>query len=121
MHGVFLFPGRAFISSKPERTTTSTFSPPSRREVRQQSIAVLPPPSTITRLPIVVGVAEGDRSQPVDADMDIGFGFLAAGNLQLASARRAAADKDRVIIFGQQDFRELIFWPSRNSGSRSRM
>ena len=45
--------GLAFISSKPERTITLTSSPPSRRAVRQQSIAVLPPPSTITRLPIL--------------------------------------------------------------------
>src|SRR5437773_8294132 len=44
--------GEAFISSKPERTITLTSSPPRRFEVRQQSIAVLPPPSTMTRLPI---------------------------------------------------------------------
>ena len=43
--------GLAFISSKPERTTTFTSSPPRRRALRQQSIAVLPPPSTSTRLP----------------------------------------------------------------------
>ncbi len=46
--------GLAFISSKPERTMTFTSSPPMRREVRQQSIAVLPPPRTMTRLPILV-------------------------------------------------------------------
>jgi hypothetical protein len=32
---------------------TFTSSPPRRREVRQQSMAVLPPPSTMTRLPIL--------------------------------------------------------------------
>src|SRR3974390_3437156 len=36
--------GDAFISSKPERTITFTSSPPRRRDVRQQSIAVLPAP-----------------------------------------------------------------------------
>ena len=46
--------GEAFISSKPERTITLTSSPPRRVAVRQQSIAVLPPPSTMTRLPTVV-------------------------------------------------------------------
>ena len=46
--------GDAFISSKPERTITLTSSPPRRRAVRQQSIAVLPPPSTMTRLLIAV-------------------------------------------------------------------
>ena len=41
--------GEAFISSNPERTMTLTSCAPSRRAERQQSIAVLPPPSTITR------------------------------------------------------------------------
>ena len=94
--------GDAFISSKPERTTTFTCSPPSRREVRQQSIAVLPPPSTITRLPmLVVWPNDTDDSQSMPIWM-LAAGFLAAGNVQLAAARRAAADKDGVIVFGQQ-------------------
>ncbi len=37
------------MSSKVERTITFTSSAPSRRAERQQSIAVLPPPSTMTR------------------------------------------------------------------------
>ncbi len=45
--------GEAFISSKPERTITFTSSPPRRLLVRQQSMAVLPPPSTMTRLAIL--------------------------------------------------------------------
>jgi len=44
--------GEAFISANPERTTTFTSAPPRRRAVRQQSIAVFPPPSTATRRPI---------------------------------------------------------------------
>ena len=94
--------GDAFISSKPERTITLTSSPPRRRAVRQQSIAVLPPPSTITRLPILLDMAERHAGEPVDADMDIGGGFLAAGNVELAAARRAGADEDRVVVLGQQ-------------------
>ena len=94
--------GDAFISSKPERTITFTSSPPSRRAERQQSIAVLPPPSTITRLPILVDMAERDRGQPVDADMDVGRRLLPAGDVQVAAARRAGADEDRVVVFGQQ-------------------
>ncbi len=46
--------GDAFISSKGERTITLTSLPPRRLELRQQSIAVLPPPRTMTRLPIEV-------------------------------------------------------------------
>ena len=40
--------------------------------------------------------------EPVDADMNIGRGFLAAGNIEVATARRAGADEDRVPVFGQQ-------------------
>ena len=46
--------GLAFISSKPERTMTFTSSPPMRLDVRQQSMAVLPPPSTMTRAPMLL-------------------------------------------------------------------
>ena len=46
-------------------------------------------------------VAERHRRQPVDADMDVLSGFLAAGDFQLASARRAAADEDRVVVLGE--------------------
>src|ERR1700741_5685458 len=34
--------------------------------------------------------------------MDVRGGFLAAGDVEFASARRAATDKDGVIIFGNQ-------------------
>ena len=94
--------GDAFISSKPERTITFTSSPPRRREERQQSIAVLPPPSTITRLPILVmWPNETDDSQSMPMWMFVGR-FLAAGNVEVAAARRAGADEDRVVAFGQQ-------------------
>ncbi len=56
--------GEARISSKGERTITFTSSPPRRFALRQQSIAVLPPPSTITRLAMAVTWAkETDESQ----------------------------------------------------------
>src|SRR5205085_3331405 len=47
-------------------------------------------------------VTEGHAGEPVDADMDAGGRFLAAGNIEVAAARRAAADEDRVPIFSQQ-------------------
>ena len=65
-------------------------------------MAVLPPPSTITRLPILSIWPNETRRQPVDADMDVGRGFLAAGDVEVAAARRAGADEDRVVAFGQQ-------------------
>src|SRR4030081_1881079 len=94
--------GLAFISSKPERTITLTSSPPRRRAVRQQSIAVLPPPSTMTRLPILSVWPNDTGGQPVDADVNVGGCFLAAGNFELAAARGARADKDGVEILGEQ-------------------
>ena len=94
--------GLAFISSKPERTITFTSSPPRRREVRQQSIAVLPPPSTITRLPIfVMCPKDTDESQSMPMWM-LAAAFLAARNVEVAAARRAGADEDRVVAFGEE-------------------
>ena len=94
--------GEAFISSKPERTITLTSSPPSRREERQQSIAVLPPPSTMTRLPILLmwpNETLDSQSMPM--------WMLAAASLRPGMSRsrpRGAprADEDRVPAFGEQ-------------------
>src|SRR6202035_3236962 len=47
-------------------------------------------------------MAERDRRQPVDADMNVRGCFLAPGKLELAPARRAGADENRVPIPGQQ-------------------
>ncbi len=94
--------GEAFISAKPERTITLTSSPPSRFAVRQQSMAVLPPPSTMTRRPTDVDVTERHRGEPVDADVDLLRRFLAAWNVQVAPARRARPDEDRVELLSEQ-------------------
>src|SRR5262245_2387502 len=50
----------------------------------------------------LVDVAKRDGGEPVDADVNVGGGFLAAGNLKLASARRARANEDCVPAFRQQ-------------------
>src|SRR5580700_10501201 len=50
----------------------------------------------------LVDMAERNARQPVDADMDVGGSFLPAGDLELAAARRARADEDRVPAFGEQ-------------------
>ncbi len=94
--------GDAFISSKPERTITLTSSPPRRRAVRQQSIAVLPPPSTMTRLLIeVMWPNETLDSQSMPMWMFLPAS-LRPGNVELAAARRAGADEDRVEVLRQQ-------------------
>ena len=45
-----------------------------------------------------IDVAERDVGQPVDADMDIAGSLFAAGDVELAAARRAASDEDRIEI-----------------------
>src|ERR1700686_7826 len=50
----------------------------------------------------LAGVFERDRGEPVDADVNIGGRFLAAGNIEFAAARRAGADKDRIVVFAEQ-------------------
>ena len=47
-------------------------------------------------------VAERNAREPVDADMDVLRRFLAAGDVEIAPARRTAADENRVVIFRQQ-------------------
>src|SRR5262249_10500161 len=44
-------------------------------------------------------VAERHRRQPVDADVNILGGFVAAGNVEVAPARRTRADEDRIPVF----------------------
>ncbi len=60
-------------------------------------MAVLPTPMISTRSPISLDVAEGDRLEPVDADVDVGLDFVVAtGEVELLAARGADADEDGV-------------------------
>ena len=74
--------GEAFISSKPLRTITLTSLDPSRRAERQQSIAVLPPPSTMTR-------ALTDLTWPKDteASQSMPMWMLSAASLRPGMSR----------------------------------
>src|SRR5262249_29187911 len=49
-----------------------------------------------------VDVPERDRGEPVDADMDVRRGLFAAGDVEIATARRAAADEDRIPTLRHQ-------------------
>ena len=86
---------------------TFTSSPPRRRAERQQSMAVLPPPSTITRLPIFVMWPKETDGEPVDADVDVLGRLLAAGDVEVAPARRAGADEHRVVALAEQFLERL--------------
>ena len=88
--------GEAFITRLGERTVTFTSMPPSRRLVRQQSMAVLPPPITTTRLPIRCTCSKATDVEPVDADMDVGCGLLAARDVEVFALGGAGADEDGV-------------------------
>jgi hypothetical protein len=47
-------------------------------------------------------MAEVHRGQPVDADVNVGLGFLATRDVELAAAWCTAADEHRIESFGQQ-------------------
>ena len=102
VHGVFLFPGRRFhlfeagahdhfhvFAAEPARGAAAVHGGVAAAEHDDPFADA-------------VDVTEGDARQPVDADMDILGRFLAAGNVEIAAARRAAADKDRVEVFRKQ-------------------
>ena len=56
----------------------------------------------MTRLPICGDVAERHRRQPVDADVDVARPLPGGPAIEVAAARRAAADEDRVAVLGEQ-------------------
>src|SRR3984957_16538644 len=47
-------------------------------------------------------MAERNARQPFDADMNVACRFAAAGDVQVAAARRAAADENRVVAFAHE-------------------
>ena len=94
--------GDAFISSKPERTMTFTSSPPRRRDgaaAIHRGVAAAEHDDAPADL---VDVAERDRDSQSMPIWMLAGGFLAAGNVEIAAARRAAADEDRVVVLRQQ-------------------
>src|SRR5262249_55641490 len=50
-----------------------------------------------------IKVAEGDGAEPVDADVDA-VGLVTPGDVEIFTARRAAADEDGVVAFVDQGF-----------------
>ena len=74
---------------------TFTSLAPSRSELRQQSIAVLPTPMIKHPLADLVDVAECDRLQPGDADVDA-IAVVPAGQFQLFALGRAGTHEHGV-------------------------
>ena len=54
-----------------------------------------------------IHMLERNARQPIDADMDVGGGFLLTRQIEIASARSAGADKHRVPLLRQQRFQAL--------------
>src|SRR5262249_37011770 len=102
VHGVFFFPGRGlhFLKTGTHDHLDAFAAKPARGAATVHGrVAAAENDHALSDL---VGVAERNAGEPVDADVDIGGGFLAAGNIEFAAARRARADKDRIVVVGKQ-------------------
>ena len=88
--------------------------------LRQQSIAVLPPPSTTTRLPIFVVWPNDTLDEPVDADVDVRR-RLARGPGTSRSRPRGAPLPTKTASHpsASSACRLSMRWPGRNSTPRS--
>ena len=102
MHGVLLFPGRRLhLLEAGAHDHLDVLAAEAARGAAavHGGIAAAEHDHALADL---VDVAERDGREPVDADVDVRGRFLAAGNFEVAAARRAGADEDRVPVLGQQ-------------------
>ena len=102
MHGVLLFPGgRLHLLEAGAHDHLHVLAAEAARGAAavHRGVAAAEHDDALADL---VDVAERDGRQPVDADVDVLRRFLAAGNVELAAARRAGADEDRVVVLRQQ-------------------
>src|SRR6202012_844551 len=102
--GVFLFPGRGlhFLEAGTHDDLHVFAAEPSGGAAAiHRGVAAAEHDHALAAL---VGVADRHAGKPVDPDVDIFRGFLAAGNIEFTAARRAGADEDRVVILGQELF-----------------
>ena len=102
VHGVFLFPRRRlhFLEARAHHHLHVLAAEPARGAAAiHGGVAAAEHDHALADFR---GVAERHRGQPVDADMDVLGRFLAAGDVEVAAARRAGADEDRVPAFRQQ-------------------
>jgi hypothetical protein len=114
--------GEAFISSKPLRTMTLTSlaaQAPRRAAAVHRGVAAAEHDDALRDLR---RMAESDVGQPVDADVDVRRGFLAAReSRRIAPARRAGADEDRVPALASSPSGCATHWLKCASTPRSRM
>ena len=102
VHGVFLFPRRRLhlLEAGAHDDLHVVAAEPARRAAAiHRGVAAAKHDDALADL---VDMAERDARQPIDADVDVLGRFLAARNVEIAAARRAAADEDGVVILGKQ-------------------
>ncbi len=102
VHGVLLLPGGRFhlLEAAAHDDGDLLAAEPARRAAAiHRRVAAAEHDDALADL---LDMAEGDARQPVDADMDVGGGLPAAGNVEIAAARRAGADEDRVVALRKQ-------------------
>src|SRR6516165_4785499 len=102
VHRILFLPGRGLHLLKPAAHDDGDFvaAEPARGAAAiHRRVAAAEDDDTA---PDLVDVAERDAGEPVDTDMDVVGRLVAAGDVEVAPARRAAADKDRVPIVAEQ-------------------
>ncbi len=109
------------MTRRGERTVTLTSMPPSLSAVRQQSIAVLPPPITTTRLPMVCTC-----SKATDVSQSMPMWTLALASLRPGMSRSLPLGAPVPMKTASKPSfssaaRLLISWPKRVSTPKSRM
>src|SRR5262249_36692829 len=107
VHGVLLLPGRRLhlLEAGAHHDLDVLAAEPARRAAAVHGgVAAAQHDHALADL---VDVAERHAGEPVDADMDVGGRLLAAGNVEIATARRAAPDEHRVPTLRQQRFEAI--------------
>ena len=102
VHGVVLFPGgrlHVLEAGADDHFHIFTAEPAGRPAAIHGGVAAAEHNDALADL---VDVTEGDAGEPVDADVNVLCRFLAAGDVEIAAARRAAAHEDRVKVLRQQ-------------------
>src|SRR6185437_7989599 len=102
VHGVFLFPRRRlhFLETRAHHDLHFFAAEPARGAAAVHGgVAAAQHDHALADFD---DVAERHGREPIDADVNVLRRFLAAGNIEVAPARRAGADEDRVPTFGEQ-------------------
>ena len=99
---VFLLPGRSlhlFKTAAHNHLDIAAAHAPCRAAAIHRSIATTEHNDALAD---AGDMTKGNRSQPIDADMDVFLDVPASGNIEIATPRRTAANKDGVVTFRQE-------------------